>query len=72
MRTRVEIFQQRGQLLARRLYFYETIPQCLLPGMPSKIPTQVLTCHSNTRLIAVKGVQVFEVGAHNITDTFQR
>src|ERR1700687_6018473 len=40
--------------------------------MLPEIPTQVFTCHTNTGLIAVEGVQVFEVGAHNITDFFQR
>jgi hypothetical protein len=32
----------------------------------------MFTCHTNTGLIAVKRVQVFEVGAHNITYFFQR
>src|ERR1700722_16434174 len=40
--------------------------------MLPKIPTQMFTCHPNTGLIPVKGVQVFEVGAHNITYFFQR
>ncbi len=72
MHTRVEMFQQSGQLLAWRLDGDETVAQSLLPRMLPKIPTQVFTCHSNTRLIAVEGVQVFKVGAHNITDFFQR
>ena len=46
--------------------------KCLLSRMLPEIPTQVFTCHSNTGLIAVEVVQVFEVGAHNITDFFQR
>jgi hypothetical protein len=66
------MLQQRGQLFAWRLDRHETIPQYLLSGMLPKIPTQVLACHSNSSLIAVEGVQVFEVGAHNITDFFQR
>src|ERR1700677_4196888 len=70
--TRVVVFQQRRQLLLRRLDLHETIPQGFLSGVLPKIPTQVLTCHSNACLIAVKGIQVFEVGAHNITDFFQR
>src|SRR5580700_935361 len=40
--------------------------------MLPEIPTQVLSCHSNACLIAVERVQVFEVGAHNITDFFRR
>jgi len=68
----VEMFQQRRQLQSRCLYGYETVPQSFLSRMLPKIPTQVLTCHSNTGLIAIQGVQVFKVGAHNITDFFQR
>ena len=66
------MLQQRGQLFLGRLDLNETIPQVLLSWMLPEIPTQVFTCHSNTGLIAVEGVQVFEVGAHNITDFFQR
>src|SRR5216684_6028850 len=70
--TRAVMFQQRRQLLLRRLDSYEMIPQGVLSGMLPKIPTQMLTRHTNTRFIAVEGIQVFEVGAHNITDFFQR
>ena len=72
MHTRIEIFQQRRQLLGRRLDSHETVAQSFLSGMLTKIPTQVFACHSNPRLIAVESVQVFKVGAHNITDFFQR
>ena len=70
--TRVEMLQQRRQLLLRRLDLHERFRKRLLSRMLPKIPTQVFACHTNTSLIAVKGVQVFEVGAHNITDIFQR
>jgi hypothetical protein len=66
------MLQQRRQLLTRGLDLHETIPQCLLSWVLPEIPTQVFTCHSNTGRIAVERVQVFEVGAHNITDFFQR
>ena len=66
------MFQQRGQLLVRRLERDETIAQNLMSGMLPKIPTQVFTCHPDTGVVAVEGVQVFEMGAHNITDIFQR
>ena len=72
MHTSVVLLQQHRQLLPWRLDLHETIPQCLLSRMLSKIPTQVFTCHSNPGLIAVEVIQVFEVGAHNITDNFQR
>src|SRR6266403_615722 len=70
--TRAVMFQQRRQLLFRPVDSHETIPQSVLSGVLPKIPTQMLTRHTNTRLIAVKGIQVFEVGAHNITYFFQR
>ena len=72
MHTSVVLLQQRGQLLSRRLDSHETVPQSLLSRMLPEIPTQVFACHSNTGLIAIKIVQVFEVGAHNITDIFPR
>src|SRR5579871_4942459 len=40
--------------------------------MLPQIPTQVLSRHSNTRVLAIESVQVFEVGAHDITDFFSR
>jgi hypothetical protein len=70
--TRVVILQQRGQLFRGRLDLNEPIPQSLLSGVLPEIPTQVFTCHPNTGLIAIKSIQVFKVGAHNITDFFQR
>jgi len=66
------MLQQRRQLFLGRLDLNEAIPQVLLSGMLPEIPTQVFTRHSNTGLIAIEGIQVFEVGAHNITDFFQR
>ena len=66
------MFQQRRQLLSWSLDQYEPIPQGLLSGMLPKVPTQMLARHTNTGFIAVKIIQVFEVGAHNITDFFRR
>ena len=66
------MLQQRRQLFLGRLDSNETIPQVLLSGMLPEIPTQVFTCHSNTGFVAIEGIQVFEVGAHNITDFFRR
>src|SRR4030081_3594214 len=72
MYARIVVLQQRRQLLLWRLDQYETIPQSVLSGVLPEIPTQMFTRHSNSRFIAVKVVQVFEVGAHNITYFFQR
>ncbi len=72
MRMSIVLFQQRGQLLSRCFHSNETTPQCRLSRLLPDIPTQVFTCHPNTDLIAVKIIHVLEVGAHNITDIFQR
>jgi len=66
------MLQQYRQLLLWALDQYETIAQSVLSRMLPEIPAQVFTRHSNASLIAVECIQVFEVGAHDITYFFQR
>ncbi len=54
MQSRFIMFQQRRQLLARRLDPHQTIAQVLLSRMLPKIPTQVFTRHSNSGFISVE------------------
>src|SRR5579871_4406949 len=35
------------------------------------VPAEMLPCHPNTRVLAIEGVQLFEVGEHDITDLIE-
>ena len=64
----VEKLRDRGQLTLRRLDLHQTFTQRFLARVLPAIPAQMFSCHSNAGRVAVERVQVFEVGAHNITD----